>query len=144
MSDIEQKIKAEDKRNNTLTDAEWNAKNKDFIQIYDNAMDRVIQLVEIDPLACKVFLFMCKIADEANNVVFQKEVVNETSAVELDNDKPQTCPDEVKKTPTNICPKCGGKLILKTAAKGANKGNQFWGCANFPKCRYIKNVQQPQ
>ena len=60
MSDIEQKIKAEDKRNNTLTDAEWNAKNKDFIQIYDNAMDRVIQLVEIDPLACKVFLFMCK------------------------------------------------------------------------------------
>ncbi len=82
--------------------------------------------------------------DEANNAVFQKEVVNETSAVELDNDKPQTCPDEVKKTPTNICPKCGGKLIMKTAAKGANKGNQFWGCANFPKCRYIKNAEQPQ
>ena len=82
--------------------------------------------------------------DEANNVVFQKEIVNETSAVEVNNDKPQTCPDEAKKTPTNICPKCGGKLIMKTAAKGANKGNQFLGCANFPKCRYIKNVQHPQ
>lgn len=81
--------------------------------------------------------------DEVNNVVFQKEVVNETSAVELNNDKPQTCPDEVKKTPTDdICPKCGGKLILKTATKGANKGNQFWGCANFPKCRYIKKYSK--
>lgn len=80
--------------------------------------------------------------EEVNNVVFQKGVVNETSAVELDNDKPQDYSDEVKTAPINICPKCGGKLILKTAAKGANKGNQFWGCANFPKCRYIKNYSK--
>lgn len=36
------------------------------------------------------------------------------------------------------CPKCGGNLILRTAKKGANKGNQFWGCDNYPKCRFIK------
>lgn len=77
MSDIEQKIKAEDKRNNTLTDAEWNAKNKDFIQIYDNAMDRVIQLVEIDPLACKVFLFMCKIVNKNNTVIVDIETLQQ-------------------------------------------------------------------
>lgn len=41
----------------------------------------------------------------------------------------------------NLCPKCGGKLILRTATKGANAGNQFWGCANFPKCRYIKSIK---
>lgn len=40
-----------------------------------------------------------------------------------------------------ICPKCGGRLILRTAAKGANAGNQFYGCSNFPKCRYIKNIK---
>lgn len=36
----------------------------------------------------------------------------------------------------NICPRCGGKLVLRTASKGANAGNQFWGCTNFPKCRF--------
>lgn len=41
----------------------------------------------------------------------------------------------------NLCPKCGGKLILRTTSKGANAGNQFWGCTNFPKCRYIKNIK---
>lgn len=39
---------------------------------------------------------------------------------------------------TDICPSCGGKLILRTAKKGASAGNQFYGCENFPKCRYIK------
>lgn len=37
------------------------------------------------------------------------------------------------------CPKCGGTLVLRTAKKGANAGNQFYGCSNFPKCRYIRN-----
>ena len=38
-----------------------------------------------------------------------------------------------------ICPRCGSKLILRTARKGPNEGNQFYGCSAFPKCRYIKN-----
>lgn len=40
-----------------------------------------------------------------------------------------------------ICPKCGSKLVLRTAKKGTNEGNQFYGCSAFPKCRYIKNVK---
>ena len=39
-----------------------------------------------------------------------------------------------------VCPLCGGRLILRTATRGANAGNKFWGCSNFPKCRYIKNI----
>ena len=38
-----------------------------------------------------------------------------------------------------ICPRCGNKLVLRTAKKGPNAGNQFYGCAAFPKCRYISN-----
>ena len=34
------------------------------------------------------------------------------------------------------CPKCGKPLVLRTAKKGANAGNQFWGCSGFPKCWY--------
>ena len=39
-----------------------------------------------------------------------------------------------------ICPRCGSKLVLRTAKKGANIGNQFYGCSSFPKCRYIQNL----
>lgn len=39
-----------------------------------------------------------------------------------------------------ICPKCGGKLVLRTAKKGANAGSQFYGCSNYPNCWYTKNI----
>ncbi len=38
------------------------------------------------------------------------------------------------------CPKCGEPLVLRTAGKGANAGNQFYGCSRFPKCRYTRNI----
>ncbi len=40
------------------------------------------------------------------------------------------------------CPKCGANLILRTAAHGKNAGNQFYGCSNYPKCRYIRNINK--
>lgn len=39
-----------------------------------------------------------------------------------------------------ICPKCGGKLILRTAKRGNHVGNKFYGCSNYPKCKYIQNI----
>lgn len=33
--------------------------------------------------------------------------------------------------PTPPCPKCGGKMILRT---NKMRGNQFYGCSQFPKC----------
>ena len=39
-----------------------------------------------------------------------------------------------------ICPKCGGKLVLKTAIRGTYAGGQFYGCSNYPKCKYIKKI----
>lgn len=35
------------------------------------------------------------------------------------------------------CPKCERELVLRTAKKGANAGQQFWGCCAYPKCNYI-------
>ncbi len=37
---------------------------------------------------------------------------------------------------TPSCPNCGIKLILRTSRKGNNAGSSFWGCLNFPRCRY--------
>lgn len=41
-----------------------------------------------------------------------------------------------------LCPRCGGKLLLRTAKKGANAGNSFYGCESFPKCRYVQNISE--
>ncbi len=38
------------------------------------------------------------------------------------------------------CPRCGGELVLRTSKKGEHVGKQFYGCGNFPKCRYIESV----
>ena len=35
-----------------------------------------------------------------------------------------------------ICPRCGGKLVLRTASKGPNAGSKFYGCSNYPKCKF--------
>lgn len=40
------------------------------------------------------------------------------------------------------CPRCGGKLVLRMAKKGDFTGNKFYGCSNFPKCRYIENIEK--
>jgi hypothetical protein len=36
-----------------------------------------------------------------------------------------------------FCPKCENVMVLRTAKV---KGNQFWGCSNYPRCRSIVNV----
>lgn len=37
-----------------------------------------------------------------------------------------------------VCPKCSGELVERTAKRGPNAGNTFYGCSNFPKCRYTE------
>ncbi|MCA9064301.1 MAG: restriction endonuclease [Planctomycetaceae bacterium] len=35
------------------------------------------------------------------------------------------------------CPKCHGPMVLRTATKGKNTGQKFWGCRRYPDCRGI-------
>lgn len=38
----------------------------------------------------------------------------------------------------DFCPRCGGELVVRTAQKGPHAGEQFYGCSNFPHCRYTQ------
>jgi len=38
----------------------------------------------------------------------------------------------------SACPLCGAEMVLRTAKKGPNVGDKFWGCSTFPKCRGTK------
>lgn len=51
-----------------------------------------------------------------------------TSKVAFSIDNPPTCPN------------CGSKMVLRTAQKGNNLGEKFWGCPNYPKCRAIIKI----
>ena len=37
-----------------------------------------------------------------------------------------------------FCPKCEREMVLKTARV---KGNQFWGCTSFPRCKFTMNLE---
>jgi ssDNA-binding Zn-finger/Zn-ribbon topoisomerase 1 len=40
------------------------------------------------------------------------------------------------KISNNICPRCGGKLIVRNGRNG-----NFYGCSNYPKCKFTKNIK---
>jgi restriction system protein len=33
------------------------------------------------------------------------------------------------------CPVCHSSMVLRTAKRGKNAGQNFWGCSRYPKCR---------
>ena len=35
-----------------------------------------------------------------------------------------------------ICPNCGAPLVYRKS----KKGDEFIGCSNFPKCRYVESI----
>ena len=45
--------------------------------------------------------------------------------------------EPVQSSAIKSCPKCGSEMKLRTAEKGPEAGNQFWGCSAYPKCRSI-------
>lgn len=63
--------------------------------------------------------------DEQNNDLDNNTLNNEN----VDN------PSENEKL---ICPECGAELLLRTARYGEHAGENFYGCSNYPKCKYIQ------
>lgn len=38
------------------------------------------------------------------------------------------------------CPRCGSNMIQRTARRGRNAGNPFWGCSRYPTCKGTRNI----
>jgi ssDNA-binding Zn-finger/Zn-ribbon topoisomerase 1 len=71
---------------------------------------------------------------EKAHITSEEEKIVEEKAIENAEEHEKTIAEG------KICPRCGNKLVLRTAKKGENVGNQFYGCSNFPTCRYIENL----
>ncbi|WP_225309266.1 topoisomerase DNA-binding C4 zinc finger domain-containing protein [Hypericibacter adhaerens] len=37
-----------------------------------------------------------------------------------------------------LCPVCGSPMAARLAKKGRRKGQHFWGCTRYPRCRGTK------
>ena len=40
------------------------------------------------------------------------------------------------------CPNCGSDMRLRTAQRGKNAGNQFYGCSKYPNCKGILTLEE--
>ena len=46
-------------------------------------------------------------------------------------------PVGVKSGTAPLCPTCGIPMVLRTASRGGSRGEQFYGCTNYPRCRSV-------
>lgn len=40
-----------------------------------------------------------------------------------------------------VCKRCGARMVLRTGQSGARKGKKFWGCSNYPVCRFTITIE---
>lgn len=40
-----------------------------------------------------------------------------------------------------LCPKCGAPMVIRVASRGERKGERFYACPQYPKCRSILPLQ---
>ncbi len=48
-------------------------------------------------------------------------------------------PESSKDVP--LCPACSSAMVRRTAHRGDNAGNEFWGCSRYPECKGIRPVE---
>jgi restriction system protein len=49
-------------------------------------------------------------------------------------------PSDLADEAAPACPSCGKAMVLRTAHKGVRAGSQFWGCAAYPQCKGVRDI----
>lgn len=102
--------------------------------IYDNIQGMWLSEADIDYIYNKLYPYT-----QLNEAEKIQHVVNIHNNSNSQNVK-KTQIENIKINDELKCPLCCGNLIIRTAKKGDNIGNKFYGCSNFPKCRYTRKI----
>lgn len=97
--------------------------------LWEQALDDIAQgKAALEP-------FLLRQRDSLSALVRQlKAQAPSPAATAARNEKPATAPVSAQKP----CPKCKiGKLVQKTARKGARSSQQFWACNRWPDCGFV-------
>jgi hypothetical protein len=74
-----------------------------------------------------------------------KSVIDQRAAAQIPTQVAQTsqAPSRSQTAPLLqsrvTCPRCGSPMVRRTARRGRNAGNQFWGCSRYPQCKGTRN-----
>ncbi len=69
------------------------------------------------------------------------QITEEQKALHIKNIEQKKCAAKSSvSSETRKCPRCGGDLVTRTVKKGERVGKHILGCSNYPKCRYIENI----
>lgn len=93
----------------------------DFTQpAIEFALDKPIELINGEKLS--------KLISEVNNNKRENLVSDNNSKIENKN--------------IVLCPECNSPMVLRIAKHGEYAAKKFWGCPNYPKCKYIIPVEK--
>lgn len=95
-----------------------------------------LSMEEINEIYNKLYRFT-QLSEEQKLQHVQDIKINHYNPKLINVNSKVTIETAENKSVTKICPKCGAHLVLRTAKKGINAGNHFYGCSSYPKCRYI-------
>lgn len=106
--------------------------------VFTGGAEKKLSSAEIEELYQR--LYPLSQTDEVTREKHIKDIQNKKGQNTNHTPVQSEVPTKEEKTAEHKCPRCGGELILRTAKTGANAGKQFYGCANYPKCRYIQTI----
>ena len=110
---------------------------KEFYETFMPLVDKANQ--EMEKLAPKITGEQCPKC--GSDMVYRESRYGTFEACSAYPDCKYIKPQEGKVEPENThiaCPKCKkGEIVKREAKRGKNKGNSFYACNNFPKCKNI-------
>ncbi len=54
--------------------------------------------------------------------------------------EPESQVDQTEASATPVCPLCRKAMVPRTAKRGMNAGERFWGCSDYPGCRGTRKL----
>lgn len=73
----------------------------------------------------------------------ETEYPTSKKTLEQESEKEEPCSQQAEMASgyaKKICPLCGNELIVRTASRGVRAGKMFFGCKNYPRCKYVENI----
>lgn len=77
--------------------------------------------------------------EQVKDIIAQIEAIRYLPSLATNRKHVRHLKARTKALTSKLCPKCGNEMVLRTAKRGSQAGNLFWGCSHFPKCRHILN-----
>ena len=113
------------------------------VSICDQVADSVLDETQIAEIYNMLYPYTQVDTVRKEQHVKNIESIKEKATVQGSGDITASGEFEVEKRQLQTnCPRCGGDLVLRHAKKGDNVGKSFYGCSNYPKCRFMRDLAE--